>query len=409
MKPPTIIDEPYGLVEMRVIEERYGIIELDHTAYELGSHRRVVKPGSISTPVPHVIPTDWHSFASRWNTVAPGIWTQEYLNSGLRLTRSWVASSIGEVAFGIDYSGVYSRAVNGLLLDLKAQDIAPLVSLGELKETSQFFEQAARGMLKSARKIKPLLSKREWAEFASKGLTSVRQSLKQAESKDVVKRLERVADAQLTYSYAVKPLLSDLHGSMEALYDARNNAQLGRVSLVKRAREKDKRRVVAFQTPSLSYAYWEVDETVGCTAKATWVLDDPFLVELSQLGLTDPLANLWDLGLATFVIDWGLPVGDFLSARTAQHGWRLEHGFVSVLQKMEAGVSAGYFERSHEGFREYGRWDPIKAEGVRFWRFVQTSSSLQAVPPVFKNPLSASHVANGSALFAKLLSFLNAR
>lgn len=49
-------------------------------------------------------------------------------------------------------------------------------------------------------------------------------------------------------------------------------------------------------------------------------VDNEILRTLSQLSLTNPLEVAWELVPFSFVVDWMLPIGDYLSNMSALHG-----------------------------------------------------------------------------------------
>jgi hypothetical protein len=75
-----------------------------------------------------------------------------------------------------------------------------------------------------------------------------------------------------------------------------------------------------------------------------------------SLGLADPLSVAWELTPWSFVVDWFLPVGDYLNARGALRTIKLDHIVNSTLSVVEAS-SFSTTNQNHRiingGFRDY--------------------------------------------------------
>jgi hypothetical protein len=407
-KAMTNIDGPVEPAQYVRSTRRYGQLESQSQFVSESAWRRVFKQAAVSTPPPHEEITNFHSFSSRWRTTLFGLQSKHYISSAFEEIQNWHSASIGEVSFGLDYSGVEARAINGLLLKLLDQNIDLAATMGELRSTSRFFESTANELARGARKLRNGLSRKGFQRAVTESPRQILEALRRAKGADV-NDLKRIADAQLAYQYAIRPVLSDLHGSMEILYNARNNGRIGRFVGYEKASDKQTTSVPAVYLPDADMTLnWVVKERVGCKAGGEWVIDDPWLAVATQAGLTDPLPLVYELAFLSFVIDWVIPVGDFLKARSAQKGWKLIRAYTSVKQEMSAHVPGGTYSRSLNGIDYSGYWNQLNAEGHRFWRFNRTSG-IDAQPPPFVDPVSANHVKNGAALLVQLLSYLNRR
>lgn len=123
-------------------------------------------------------------------------------------------------------------------------------------------------------------------------------------------------------------------------------------------------------------------------------IDGTVLPTMQHLGVLNPLGVLWESVPFSFVVDWFLPVGDWISALTALNGVSFKE--VSV-------VRAKVAER-------YGRvyFDPLKpayasSKCDEYSYSYQRTLGLPSRPfPSFKNPLSVGHFANGMSLLATI-------
>lgn len=132
-------------------------------------------------------------------------------------------------------------------------------------------------------------------------------------------------------------------------------------------------------------------------------ITSPLLAELSSLGLLNPAEILWETTRFSFVVDWALPIGPWLSALTAPAGYNFITGTRSTIVRRKfvsssmtgsmPSAKAGSFSVDYYGYPQA----PIFSSTLgQFDRTCYTSSP---VPGLYvKNPLSFDHVANGLSL-----------
>lgn len=156
----------------------------------------------------------------------------------------------------------------------------------------------------------------------------------------------------LEYSFAWRPLVKDV-------FDVYNLAQHGldkplRLVGVRDVRElipvKLNRRVYDQVTGGYIYSALkpvEVDFQLGVKVTLHARVSNPELNRLKQFGLGDPASILWELVPWSFLIDWAVPVGTFLSACTANQGLSFVDGcrseYLNFTGEIEdAGVSGSH-------------------------------------------------------------------
>lgn len=122
----------------------------------------------------------------------------------------------------------------------------------------------------------------------------------------------RVANRWLEYQYGVLPTLEDIYGLAEA---AVTKANVGIPHYLRTAHvDKLEIRVNA----GLVTGTCKVKTKT--TVKARYVIRNSSLAKATELGLTNPVASLWNLMPWSFVIDWAFSVGDFLQGFDALLG-----------------------------------------------------------------------------------------
>jgi len=212
------------------------------------------------------------------------------------------------------------------------------------------------------------------------------------------RRGESTAKNWLELQYGWKPLLSDIHGSMEALANYNlSNTSIKRVSS-SATRKKITRVPILDETVSPARIIgWENSETFSkARYGVTYVLDAHLLSFLAQTGFTNPINLLWEVIPYSFVIDWFLPIGPYLETLNAWQGLTFKEGFLTLFTRQNTSCTLSWS----------GQLGPFSS-GVkhgamnREW-VILNRGRLESFPgarfPQFKNPFSVTHVLNGLAL-----------
>lgn len=120
----------------------------------------------------------------------------------------------------------------------------------------------------------------------------------------------------------------------------------------------------------------------------------------SRLGITNPALIAWELLPWSFVADWFVPVGDYLSLLDATLGWDFQGGSFSAKTTVDTTVH-DFVVRPDPGKDPYNRKVSVIGSGrsrkMRFSRSVYSASPFPNRPHLKTNS-SGVHVANGIAL-----------
>lgn len=165
-----------------------------------------------------------------------------------------------------------------------------LVAVGESRETVRYV--ANRGIL-LYRTLNDIRRGR-FSDAASR--------LKVGLSQNASKRLERqrrratspadlLANSWLEYSFAIRPLMADAYGAVEAYHSKMQAGDAVRAT----ARYKAGPKGTVYKAGVLGRVRSPESRT------------------LQQLGVTNPLLAAWELVPLSFVVDWFLPIGSYLS------------------------------------------------------------------------------------------------
>jgi hypothetical protein len=129
-----------------------------------------------------------------------------------------------------------------------------------------------------------------------------------------------------------------------------------------------------------------------------YALSDATLAEFSSLGLINPLEIVWELLPYSFVVDWFLPIGNWLSSMTADAGFTFQGGSLSCMSKVKSDGVKDVVWLNHPTAQASGATPVLTGQSFNFVRTCYASSPVPGL--YFKNPLSATHIANAMALLA---------
>jgi hypothetical protein len=203
----------------------------------------------------------------------------------------------------------------------------------------------------------------------------------------------------LELQYGWKPLLSDVYGSV---------ADLGsrtRDSWIVTSKETAMERVDV--SKDFDYTWTRPRVTCqgfeSCMVRIDAVPDNDPLLVFASSGITNPALLAWELLPYSFVVDWFLPIGDYLNSLDALLGYTEAYSSISNFSKLKWSCT-----QSDPTFNVTSWGENYKIEewyeGHREEVYLQRSGSA-GVPlpshPRFKDPISLGHMANGLSLLAQ--------
>ncbi len=207
------------------------------------------------------------------------------------------------------------------------------------------------------------------------------------------------ANAWLELQYAWKPLLMDIHGAAQALAKAKYRPLRGTCSATK-VLTTDRQRYVT-RSPTVT----DVIVTKGTTRlryTCIWEVSAPAMPDFTGMGLTNPAELAWELLPYSFVVDWLLPVGDWLSSLDATVGLSFSDGSRSIKTEITQTRTRRTVTRSGSGSSrtEYDEFieSSFKEDSVVRTKLFSFPISYY---PSFKNPASLTHMISALALLKK--------
>jgi len=341
--------------------------------------------------------------------VAP-VYRENYTNGTYR---QWFFNGPGSTLF-LDVSeshqrwpnpaGVENQAISRLRSEAGNSSGSAAVSLAEADKTARFVASTASKFANAFRALR----KGRLGDFAKEvGLTTDlrasrayrdRYLQKQKSGQDV---RQFAAQTWLEYSYAWKPMISDVHSQAENLARTlENNAFILRMG-----RSSAKGYQQYRESSTTSDQVWTTDRTVIVQTRESYTVryrvpNGPAQVA-NTFGLTNPLLVAWELVPFSFVADWFLPIGDFLEGLTAWNGLEFGGGTHTTTRRsthISTGrVGPGYVIPGMIGKLEKDYWGTANATYLFKNRYLLSNFPSQSLPE-FRDPRSFAHAASAIAL-----------
>lgn len=262
-------------------------------------------------------------------------------------------------------------AVNNLKIAFLNQlngESANLVDLVRTrKETISMVARNAMSIAKAVRFLKKGKLKRAMNEL---GIT------KEPKSKTAANRW-------LEMQYGWLPLLGDIHTMINGTFS-------DPVCFLSKSRTFSKS---ISSTVSRSYPIKHEVKRMQKTRVRFWChfrIDAPALAAADQIGLLNPAITAWEAVPWSFVVDWFLPVGDWLETFTNLKGLKILEFGKSITSTENAAWSAK-LDSGHTAIKG-GKGESFAKSKVRLLDTTQVSF------PSFENPLSLGHFYNAMAL-----------
>jgi hypothetical protein len=291
-------------------------------------------------------------------------------------------------------SGLINEAEIKALNKLKDQDINLGTFIAEFGETEKMI---ASHILKIARGV------RKWRAGNPPKLWKL---IRGSEGPGYPSRVaadtaKRLPASWLELQYGWKPLLSDIYGGIHHLTKPQRDPFI-------HVKGYSVRKSAVSMTPSAvagtSKCWLEFELKQEVWVSLYYLLNSPGLAEVSSLGLLNPAEIVWECLPYSFVVDWIVPIGPWMSSLTADAGYTFQGGSCSRKSELNGGkLRAMYLENVRtptSSVAVTGSGPSLTGGAFDFARTCYTSSP---VPGVYiKNPLSALHVANATALLLQV-------
>lgn len=176
--------------------------------------------------------------------------------------------------------------------------------------------------------------------------------------------LKFASGAWLEIKYGWKPLLGEVYAASEAL--GRAQVKSDPTVVRTRAAAKAETGLVESWTGTVK-GNLRGKRKVSLRMTTYSRIDSPAARSAAGLGLTNPLSVAWELMPFSFVIDWFVPVGQYIDSLDATQGTKFMQGTFSwqISEKYSGAISSLYY-----GGEWYGMNLPIEVDSFSFERTV---------------------------------------
>lgn len=213
-----------------------------------------------------------------------------------------------------------------------------------------------------------------------------------------------IINRYLEYQFGIRPTLQDIEDSGQALSYALVEERQSLTAVIRKGyTDRAFRTAVA---SSHKAPGWKVHQPVlvetGAHISARYEIPVTATRTLNQLGLGNPASVAWELLQFSWMVDYVLGVGDWLSSLTAATGTRFIEGSLSRKQEVS---SIGPFQvhADSDVILQKG-FNPgiARLGGGRFERIVLSTAVFPAVLPPLRSRLGLTQMANSLAALAQV-------
>jgi len=282
--------------------------------------------------------------------------------------------------YSSDIESVDQVALGRFFKKLRNQKLDLATDIAEISQTV--------GMISDAAKI-----------IAEAFLLAKKGKIAAALSKLLPKDRKQIADVWLAYRYGAAPLMGDIDGACQQLAEIVTRCQTRPVrAKFSRTVTKDLTEIWDTTNSVVSYVFREV--FIEVHYHAIYEIADMRLREAARAGFTTPLNVAWELLPFSFVVDWFLPIGNYLNMLAATEGLTVKSLTRSVFLKETCTMVTDFSQCNDVDGWYYVEGGPLswQIENVEFLRVDYPPELLRAPLPKLKNPLSTGHLANALAL-----------
>jgi hypothetical protein len=201
--------------------------------------------------------------------------------------------------------------------------------------------------------------------------------------------------AWLALQYAWLPLMSDIYSGFDAFI-----AGMRSKNAYIHAQRSVTKGYPDFPRPAALTTWKYSGRTqTGCSVSLWATVEDEWLHLLESIGLTNPLAIAWELMPFSFVVDWLLPIGNFLQAITATLGLKFKAGSRTIKSWSDVRIEMSIYP-SGIYLTPGGQMPKCRMQNLCM---VRTNYGGFPIPKLYiKSPFSSTHVASAIALLGQL-------
>ncbi len=293
-----------------------------------------------------------------------------------------------------EIDSIDARARTKLRLDLKDQKVNLWQAYAERAQTADLLASTAKALASCVTNLK---KGNIVAAAQAVGLATVSKRKRQKFKREFAQnQAKAIGSGVLALRYGWQPLLNDVYGSAQLLAQ-KNVRELRSRAAASVTMVKEDVETAIFNNNGMKRTSTRKSKR---TIKYTVYFSTAEEVHtLSQIGLTNPALIAWELLPWSFVFDWFIPIGNYISSWDATLGLTFEKGVKTdfreyTVKDIHSSTNGGV-----------GGWYSGYSDSSYFGRFINRSQLL-AFPgiamPQWKNPFSTEHVQNAMALLTQV-------
>lgn len=290
----------------------------------------------------------------------------------------------------VEKTNAYIGALTAARLKVKRESVNLAVAVAESKQTWDLLAESFSRISKSysfVRKGKFLQAARE---IPSINVKSLQRLWRKDEGK-------AVSQAILELQYGWRPLISDIYGSLEAI-DRIHKDEVPYFRVASGKKLVQTRTVTTVNTA----AHQIITDQHECSYERKIVLyyslNSTTRTRLASLGLTNPAVVVWEKIPFSFVVDWLLKVGSYLSQFDASLGWTFMKGSDTYFEVNDVVTTRKW--NTPFGYYDWYIMDLMSRRTQINNGRTGIFQEPVALLPYIKNPLSNEHTINAMALLA---------
>jgi len=289
-----------------------------------------------------------------------------------------------------------------LIKRIKDQKVNVSQAAAEFKQTASTVANVATRLASAIRSVK-----RGNIRQAARDLTGEATRRSRGGGANRLVSSGSIANDWLQLQYGWKPLLSDVYGACEELARLTTfNPRMYSVSAS--AKEQSSTVLPSINTPPSS---WGPSITgtkkvkASCRGTIELEMAAEWLATLARTGITNPASLAWELIPYSFVVDWFLPVGNYLDSWDYDAGLRFRRGWYTVKVEVDAQWKAGSTVVGTPGVEvsTFLGDGELTGHATSFQREIFGNFPQMGFPS-FKDPTSLVHAANAIALLRQAFS-----
>jgi hypothetical protein len=301
----------------------------------------------------------------------------------------------------VDVDALDEQARTRSILDLKDQKVNLVQAFAERKQTARLFASTMKRCVAAVTSLK----RGKFGEAArALGVKASPRRIRKYSKSWSEDQSQAVANGWLELQYGWRPLLQDIYGSAE-LIAQKNIREVRSISSVSASKHYRDTMYKGGNSSNARY-FFDIDRRVKI--KYTVYYSTPSESHtLAQVGITNPAYIAWELTPWSFVVDWAIPIGNYINSLDGTKGLTFEKGCRTFFQKITV-FGKAVSETRPDGITTYTFYDAgdyLKVECTR----TAISSFPRTSLPSFKNPFGTEHVANLLALLRTSFTVRNGK